>query len=717
MRCVQRIPPKTIWLTLIALLCTLPMTALAFEPSVIKSTLLGTDADWWQEVRTRIRHEEYRFITDGETFFATNRAQGMRVLAHKQGLWVFDRSDQAWTWTWRTLALQRLHHSIRIPMVSPTGGDCDYQIRPGATSKCMPLLEYNRPDFLEWYANRPDGLEQGFVIEQRLAGRGPVALTGSIGGDLTGRPDPSGDKLIFSQDGRDLLIYHSLVVTDTLGRKIPARLELVDQTAAIVIDDAAAVYPLFVDPKISTTTDWNAEPDQAGAEFGMSVSSAGDVNGDRFDDIIVGAFNYDRDFEDEGAAFVFYGGKGGPSTTADWMVTSGQKWPDFALTVSGGCDFNHDGFDDVMIGAPRFDNDQYDEGRVFVFHGSADGLPDEPNWLAEVNQLHSRFGSSVACAGDVNGDQYDDIIMGAFWYDDGDENEGAAFVAYGSEEGLGNPFDWWNTPDQAGARLGISVAGAGDVNGDGFDDIIIGAERFANGEEEEGRAYVFHGSADGPSSEPDWTAESDQSGARLGNSVSSAGDVNGDNFDDVIIGAYWYTTNESREGAAYVFYGSNQGLSDSRDWFAAEGFVHDEFGFSVAGGGDVNGDGFDDVIVGAQRYDTVEAADQGAVFLYLGSADGLTASFDWMVMSGQEYSYFGASVAFAGDVNDDRYDDLLVGAPKYFIDEKDEGWAFLFLGGPYEGSIDDDDDTDDDDDDFFDDDDDDNQGCGGGCGA
>ena len=144
------------------------------------------------------------------------------------------------------------------------------------------------------------------------------------------------------------------------------------------------------------------------------------------------------------------------------------------------------------------------------------------------------------------------------------------------------------------------MATAGDVNGDGFADVIVGASGYDNGQTDEGRAFVYHGSAAGLATTAAWTAESDQANARFGSSVATAGDVNGDGFSDVIVGAYAYDNGQTDEGRAFVYHGLGGGLSQrpppgprSRTRLGAE------FGFSVATAGDVNGDGYSDVIVGA----------------------------------------------------------------------------------------------------------------------
>src|SRR6266568_8640711 len=161
-------------------------------------------------------------------------------------------------------------------------------------------------------------------------------------------------------------------------------------------------------------------------------------------------------------------------------------------------------------------------------------------WKVVGDQRNALFGWSVGTAGDVNGDGYDDAIVGAYQYSNGQTDEGRAFVYYGSASGLSLTANWTAEGDQANAYFGTSVGTAGDVNGDGFDDVIVGAPDYTIGQTGEGRAYVYLGGADGLSLTPVWTAEGDQTYGHFGGSVGTAGDVNGDGFDDIIVGSPYY---------------------------------------------------------------------------------------------------------------------------------------------------------------------------------
>ena len=432
----------------------------------------------------------------------------------------------------------------------------------------------------------------------------------------------------------------------------------------------------------------DANQDDSG--FGSSVASAGDVNGDGFSDVIIGAYFYiDGVNAQEGVAFVYHGSPAGLSTTPNNTPDDADQADcNFGFSVASAGDVDADGYSDIIIGTPQYDELGANVGRAFVYHGSANGLSATPDIiLDEIDQALAYFGWSVASAGDVNGDGYSDVIVGASQYDDAPfTNEGRAFVYHGSATGLSlTANSTLDDADQAGANFGISVAGAGDVNADGYSDVIIGAYLFNDGFTDEGAAFVYHGSATGlsatPNSMPD---DADQLNANFGISVACAGDVNGDGYSDVIIGATGYDDPPyNNEGRAFIYYGSAIGLPAAPNSFCDDAEqANTNFGVSVSLAGDVNGDGYSDVIIGANSYDVAAFSNEGAAFVYHGSAAGLSAlPNNTFTPITQVNAVFGGSVASAGDVNGDGYSDVIVGAYRYNdAPYTSEGRAFIYHG-------------------------------------
>jgi hypothetical protein len=309
---------------------------------------------------------------------------------------------------------------------------------------------------------------------------------------------------------------------------------------------------------IGSVADWSFQSDQKDARLGNSVASAGDVNADGYDDVIVGSKYYSDTLHNEGAAFVFYGSAEGLADTPDWNAFGGQVGAAFGLDVAGAGDLNDDGYDDVVVGAPFYNKQvdesvQYDNGALYVYFGSDAGLSASPGWTLIGEVPDGALGYSVAGAGDVNDDGYDDLIAGAPRSDGNFATEGMAIVYLGSGDGLRHAWSYFGGVEAA--YLGWDVGGLGDVDKDGYDDIVVGAYWYMDDQPAEGRVFVFEGSSYGPLFLPSWWADGDKSEATFGYAVSTAGDVNRDGNLDLIVGAPEYKTERDPVGLASVYYG------------------------------------------------------------------------------------------------------------------------------------------------------------------
>ena len=401
--------------------------------------------------------------------------------------------------------------------------------------------------------------------------------------------------------------------------------------------------------RVDTPAETVLLPNEDGTAFGSSLAGAGDINGDGFGDFLISSTHHTLQ---NNRVYVYYGSADGVTPTAS-QILIGEALGLFGEAMDGAGDVNGDGYDDVVIGAGSLGQLR---GGVYVYYGSSTGLSAEYSFI-EGPQDDSRFGSAVSGAGDLDGDGFDDILVGAQFIN---RATGAAFLYYGSADGilshtqvrLDGPAEvsWYGTavagdmdlnadgyPDIAvgtlgsaegtyvylgsaagvpstalqipdplsrSASFGRAVDGSGDLNGDGYDDLVI-SDYTRNA------VYVFEGGPNGPSTTPSGTVQCADALARFGEHFGHAGDVNGDGYDDLVIGALYYLEGY---GLFELYEGSSVGITGIPA-NSEVGLVQGDFlGSDVAGAGDVNGDGLMDLIVGAQGANDYN----GRTYLYVG---------------------------------------------------------------------------------------------------
>jgi len=422
-------------------------------------------ADWWAQVQEDISRSEYHVTWQKRTslanlpeaYQAPNRAHNLRTYFTDDGIRVIPRTGEAaWEWGLKLASYGRVGY-LQSPIVTkPTANGNRIEYRRGdLTEWYVNDARGLEQGFTLHHPPPSQGENIGVQVDLRIAGN----LHANLSND--------GQQIEFlTRDSVRVLSYGQLEATDATSRKLPARFTLAGEHFSILVDDASAVYPITIDP-LATSPNWTAEGDQDYAYFGLSVSTAGDVNGDGFSDIIISAPYYDNGQTDEGRAYVYHGSASGLSSIAAWTAEGDQDDAYFGNSVSTAGDVNSDGYSDGIVGAHYYDNGQTDEGRAYVYHGSAAGLSPTPTWTAESDQSGAFFGRSVSTAGDVNGDGYGDVIIGAPSYDNGQTNEGRAFVYHGSATGLNPTPAWIAESNQASAWFGWCVSTAGEVNGDG----------------------------------------------------------------------------------------------------------------------------------------------------------------------------------------------------------------------------------------------------------
>lgn len=625
--------------------------------------------DWRAEVSERLAVDARRIVPAEGGFAAALPAVGTPVRFGADGAVLGSRAEAVrvrFAGWGANDALQAL------PEVPPRLGDCaDGTLPDGA---CARRLEYAYPNVTAWWVGLDDGVEFGWDVDAPPPGGSEMAFLVEIEGADWVAASGEGAEFV-DGEGRTWLISEALS-WDADGRPLPTTLTVDGDRLEVRVDAAGAVYPVTVDPLL-TAASWNASGEAAESRFGASVAGVGDVNGDGYDDIMVGAPALDDGANvDAGRAYLYYGSAAGPSTSAGWTATGEGAYQSFGGVVAGAGDVNGDGYDDVVVSAYRYSSGtSYYLGRAYVYHGSSGGLATTPAWTATGSVAYDYLGSSVAGAGDVNGDGYGDVAVGAPYA--GSVDVGRAYVYHGSAAGLSSAAAWTATGVTAHGGLGTGVAGAGDVNGDGYDDLIVGAGYDGIGPPCcTGRAEVYYGSSSGLASTAAWSAVGEGTSNYFGYAVSGAGDVNGDGYADILVGAHYYNS----IGRAYVYYGSAAGPATSASWTYTGTAVGDGIGWAISNAGDVDNDGYDDIILGAYGHDPASGTDAGGAFVFYGSSTGLGSS-PWTAEGSAGGDLFGGAVSDAGDVNGDGYDDVLVGADQwYYASSPYPGQAYVFLG-------------------------------------
>ncbi|MCA9750008.1 MAG: FG-GAP repeat protein, partial [Romboutsia sp.] len=383
-------------------------------------------------------------------------------------------------------------------------------------------------------------------------------------------------------------------------------------------------------PTINNIPNMTIEGEAQFDHMGNTVSGAGDLNDDGYNDFVIGGRGYNNF---QGKAKIYFGAEN--ITNLDSVVLVGELEQSlFSEYISSG-DINNDGFSDLVISAHNYSSPT---GRVYIYFGSS-------NFDTEVITITGEgkgnlFGVKVAGSGDINNDGFDDFIVGAPGYN---SSTGAAYLYLGNNE-LNNNYDLFLKGTTTMSGFGGVISFLGDINNDGYQDFIIGERK---------KTTIYYGSNEIDSLKTKvLLAINDKFG--FGGSLSAAGDLNNDGYQDILIGGETINTDSSR---AYIYYGGNI-INDKPDVILSLGNYNDSFGCRVSTAGDLNNDNYDDIMISATGY----SGSKGAVLIYYGG-ETINEKPDVMLVGEKSNDYFGNSISKVGDVNRDGFPTLLIEFP------------------------------------------------------
>ncbi|WP_306253248.1 Ig-like domain-containing protein [Parvularcula sp. IMCC14364] len=463
------------------------------------------------------------------------------------------------------------------------------------------------------------------------------------------------------------------------------------------------------------------------AGSGRVVSSAGDFNADGIDDLLISADNQVNVVFGQSNGFLSDVELSSLDGANGFRVNGLEQFDKFGGAIAAAGDLNGDGIDDIIVGASGADGGYSNSGESYVIFGTSASLSpifdltdlDGTNGFVLDGSVFNGFsGVAVSNVGDLNGDGLQDVAVSAPFAGEGGQSTGQVYIVYGKLDPFAARFSFSELDGSNGFTInGIdnfdnigntkdSISGVGDVNGDGIDDLLIGAI-FGGSLLGSGASYIVFGSTgDRPASlflsDLDGTNGFTLSGSveneRSGYAVADIGDVNGDGFDDFGIGAPDSFVAGDRIGKVYVVFGTDTGVAPDivlSTLNGANGFIingidrFDEAGTSLSSAGDINGDGLDDILIGAHFADKNNQTNSGQAYVVFGSTDGFGSNLSLSDLDGttgfritglNTQDYVGVSVSSAGDVNGDGFDDLIVGASGADPNEDRSGETYVIFG-------------------------------------
>ena len=401
---------------------------------------------------------------------------------------------------------------------------------------------------------------------------------------------------------------------------------------------------------LASTPFWTSP---VGTDPGTALAAVGDVNGDGVADLA----EHDQ-AGNQGEVNLFLGTSGAAPGPAAWTVAPGIAGEYWGTWIDGAGDIDGDGLGDLLASS-HYAGSGAGKAALYL---SSPALPSiAPDVVVPSGQAGARSGDYGNAIGDVNGDGYDDLAVSAYlWDGPAGADAGRVWIHLGGPTGLDPiPATTLDGP-QAGAQFGGGLS-MGDVTGDGYADIVVAAPGWTGSAgTAEGRAAMFPGSATGVSTTAAWTWESGQPGA--GMYRVAVGDGDGDGVRDVAVGMYYWEVGGTELGKVALFLSSQGGLDTTPDWEVIGDQADAVYGTAVEFDGDLNGDGLDDLVVGALYYDA-PATDAGRVYVYAGTPSGPPTVATVVLSGSQDTQYFGNLVCHVGDIDGDGFGDLAASSP------------------------------------------------------
>lgn len=408
-------------------------------------------------------------------------------------------------------------------------------------------------------------------------------------------------------------------------------------------------------PPVTEAPVATVQGEEPGAQLGAALAGAGDLDGDGYADLAIGApYTGDR----AGAVILVRGGALAEQPAA-WITLAAPAGDEhFGFSLASAGDMDGDGYSDLAVGAPATLDDS---GRVRVYTGGPAGPSPEPTATLDAPEPGAVFGFSLSGGGDLDGDAADDLWVGAFRLGVG---VGAAIRYAGVPDGgVAVRADAVYGQDADG-NFGQAVSGGGDLDGDGTPDLAVGAPR---ARAEAGEVSWFAG-APVLAASPDGRVVGDARDAQLGTAISTAGDVDGDGLDDLLAGA---PGGSAFFGTATLYAGGSDDPRELGTWTGPRDGSH--LGYAVAIAGDLDGDGLHDLALGVGD----ATPEEGAAWVVRGARAGLAEGAAQVLDGPGGETHFGGAIAGAGDVDGDGCDDLLVGAGNA---DDFAGRAYLYAG-------------------------------------